>query len=118
EEARGTYGAEWLLQHQPDAVKADYVITEAGGFTMPLRTGGGPKLPVMVGEKGTFWASVAVKGTPGHGSMPLRTDNALVKAANIVQRVAAYRPETQIEGIWRRFVEALDLPDALAGLLL
>lgn len=118
EEALGTYGAEWLLQHQPDAVKADYVITEMGGFAMPLPTRGGPKLPVMVGEKGTYWARVIVKGTPGHGSMPLRTDNALVKAANVVQRVAAYRPETQIDGIWRQFVEALQVPAELSAMLL
>jgi acetylornithine deacetylase/succinyl-diaminopimelate desuccinylase-like protein len=85
EEALGTWGAEWLLQHQPDAVRADYVITESGGFRMPLPSASGPKLPVMVGEKGSFWATIRVKGTPGHGSMPLRTDNALVKAARIVQ---------------------------------
>ncbi len=118
EEALGIYGAEWLLQNRPEAVKADYVITEAGGFNMPLPSRSGPKLPVMVGEKGTFWASIVVKGTPGHGSMPFRTDNALVKAANVVQRLATYRPQTQIEGIWRRFVESLDVPDSLARLLL
>jgi acetylornithine deacetylase/succinyl-diaminopimelate desuccinylase-like protein len=118
EEALGTYGADWMLQHEPDAVKADYVITESGGFAMPLPTAGGPKLPVMVGEKGTFWANIRVNGTPGHGSMPLRTDNALVKAATVVQRLAAYRPQTQIEGIWRRFVESVKLPDDISNILL
>lgn len=118
EEALGVYGADWLLQNRPEAVKADYVITEAGGFVMPLPTQSGPKLPVMVGEKGTFWVNIVVQGTPGHGSMPFRTDNALVKAANVVQRLATHRPKTQIEGIWRRFVESLDVPDNLARLLL
>jgi acetylornithine deacetylase/succinyl-diaminopimelate desuccinylase-like protein len=118
EEALGTYGAEWLLQHQPDAVKADYVITESGGFRMPLPSAGGPKLPVMVGEKGSFWATIRVKGTPGHGSMPLRTDNALVKAARVVQRLAEFQPQTRIGDIWRAFVDRADLPAELSALLL
>jgi len=85
---------------------------------MPLPGTGGPKLPVMVGEKGTFWANIRVNGTPGHGSMPLRTDNALVKAAIVIQRLADYRPPTQIEGVWRRFVESVKLPDDMASTLL
>src|SRR5881628_1775475 len=55
EEALGTYGAKWMLDNEPDAVKADYVVTEAGGLRMPLPSLSGPKLPMMVGEKGTYW---------------------------------------------------------------
>jgi acetylornithine deacetylase/succinyl-diaminopimelate desuccinylase-like protein len=118
EEALGTYGVEWLLHNEPEAVRSDYVITESGGFRMPLPSAGGPKLPVMVGEKGSFWATIRVKGTPGHGSMPLRTDNALVKAARVVQGLAAFQPETRIGEIWRTFVVRAELPDQLAHLLL
>ncbi len=119
EEALGTYGAAWLLEHEPDAVRADYVITESGGFAMPLPSrSGGVKLPVMVGEKGAFWAHIRVKGTPGHGSMPLRTDNALVKAARVVGRLAEFHPQTQIGEIWQGFVEAADLPDDLSEMLM
>ena len=42
------------LEHERDAVYADYVVTEAGGFQMP--TADGPRLPVIVGEKGTYWS--------------------------------------------------------------
>src|SRR5439155_15528184 len=86
EEALGTYGAAWMLRERPDAVRSDFVVTEMGGFRMPLPSSGGPKLPVMVAEKGTYWCKLRVRGTPGHGSMPLRTDNALVKAAEVVRR--------------------------------
>src|SRR5580658_3076201 len=34
EEALSTYGARWLCQHAADDVRADYVITESGGFPM------------------------------------------------------------------------------------
>jgi len=42
--------------------------------------------------------------------MPLRTDNALVKAAEVVTRLSRARPEARIDDGWRRFVQGLDLP--------
>ena len=118
EEALGTYGAGWLTQHEADAVKADFVVTESGGFQMPLASGSGPKLPVMVGEKGAIWTNIRVRGTPGHGSIPLRTDNALVKAAEVVRRISQYVGEAHITDIWRRFVESSDLSPEMTAMLL
>ena len=112
EEALGTHGAEYLTEHERDAIDCDYVVTESGGFVIPTPTG--PKLPVIVGEKGTYWCILRVRGTPGHASQPLRTDNALIKAAEVVRRVAAYRPRTVIHDTWRRFVEGMDFPADLS----
>ena len=112
EEALGTHGAKHLTEHETDAVRADYVITESGGIPMP--TPSGTKLPVMVGEKGAYWCTLRVRGTPGHASMPLRTDNALVKGAEVVRRIAEYRPQTRIHDIWRQFVEGMGFPQELA----
>ena len=106
EENLGTWGAEHLLARQADAVRADYVVTEAGGFQMP--SAHGPRLPVIVGEKGSYWCRIRVRGTPGHASQPFRTDNALVTAAEIVRRLAEYRPPTMIHDTWRRFIEGVD----------
>ena len=116
EEALGTYGAAHLVDHESDAVRADYVITEAGGF--PLPSPGGTKLPVIVGEKGTHWSTLRVTGTAGHASQPYRTDNALVTAAEVVQRLAGFRPPTTLHDIWRRFLAAMELPDDLTAPLL
>jgi acetylornithine deacetylase/succinyl-diaminopimelate desuccinylase-like protein len=118
EEALGTWGADWLLKNQRDAVKADYVVTEFGGFRMPLPSASGPKLPIMVGEKGSYWCAIRVRGTPGHGSMPYGTDNALIKAAEVVRRISEYQGETTIVDAWRGFVEKADLPPELAAVLL
>ena len=116
EEALGTYGAKHLTEHEADAVRADYVLTEAGGF--PMASEGGTKRPVIVGEKGTYWCTLRISGTPGHASTPYRTDNALVKAAELVRRLDAYLPETQLHDIWRRFVEGIDWgPEMTAALL-
>jgi acetylornithine deacetylase/succinyl-diaminopimelate desuccinylase-like protein len=51
EEALGSLGAGHLVEHEADAIRADYVVTESGGIPIPSPTG--LKLPVIVAEKGT-----------------------------------------------------------------
>lgn len=116
EEALGSYGAGWLAEHQRDAVQCDYLITESGGI--PLEGAGGRRLPVMVGEKGSCWCRLRVHGEAGHASQPLRTDNALVTAAAVVGRLAAFRPEAQIHASWRRFIEGMGFPEEIGRMLL
>ena len=116
EEALGSLGADHLVQHEADAVRADYVITESGGIPIPSPTG--LKLPVIVAEKGSHWAQLRVSGTPGHGSQPYKTDNALVTAAAVVQRIAEYQPATEIHDIWRQFLEGMEYPEEVVGPLL
>ena len=118
EEALGAHGAQWMTENEPDAVRADYCVTEFGGMRFPVETGGGPKLPVMVGEKGTYWCTIRVHGTPGHASMPLRTDNAVVTAAEVVRRLDAYQPKTEIHDVWRGFVDRMGFPDEMRKALL
>lgn len=113
EEAGGAYGAEHLLKNLTEHVTADYVITESGGF--PIGEGDATKLPVLVTEKGILWRKLRVTGTPGHGSMPFRTDNALVKASEVVRRIAAYKPKTRIQDEWRRFVGTMGLPEEMTA---
>lgn len=115
EEALGTYGTGWLAEHAPEAVRADFVVTESGG--VPLPTPAGLRLPVVVGEKGSYWARLRVRGTAAHASRPLRTDNAVVTAAEVVTRLARYRPPARVSAVWERFVAALGLPPELEGAL-
>ena len=116
EEAGGTAGAGWLLDHHRDDVMADYVITECGGT--PLQTPSGMKLPVLVAEKGSAWTKLVVHGRAAHGSTPLMGDNALVKASEIVRRIAAHRPLGQIHDTWRNYVEAMEFEPELSRALL
>ena len=118
EEALGTWGAEWLVKNAWDDVKADAVLTESGEPPLPMPTKGGPKAIMVVGEKGSHWVGLKVKGTPGHGSIPYKTDNALVKAAEVVKRVAAYKPKLHLDGAWREFVNAMQFEEPLASGLL
>jgi acetylornithine deacetylase/succinyl-diaminopimelate desuccinylase-like protein len=117
EEALGTWGAEHLATHERDAVAADYVITESGGIPLPGGDGA-VRLPVLVGEKGSCWSTLRITGTPGHASQPYATDNALVTAARVVQRLAEHRPETRIHDSWRRFLGGMGYPEDVTAPLL
>ncbi|MCJ7436912.1 MAG: M20/M25/M40 family metallo-hydrolase [Acidimicrobiia bacterium] len=116
EEALGTWGAKYLVEHERDAVFADYVLTESGGYQMPSPEG--IRLPVLTAEKGTFWSKMRIHGTPGHGSQPFRTDNAVVTAAEIVRRLHDYQPDTTIHDVWRKFVEGMHYPPEIAAAFL
>lgn len=116
EEAMGTWGAKWMAERHWDAIACDYVLTEMGGWS--VHGPQGHKVGITVGEKGLAWRRLRIKGTPGHGSMPFGADNALVKTAEVIRRVAAYRPRARIDHIWRAQVEAAQLPDDLKAALL
>jgi acetylornithine deacetylase/succinyl-diaminopimelate desuccinylase-like protein len=115
EEALGNHGAGWLIDHAESDIKTDYLVTEAGGF--PMATSAGIRLPVITGEKGSHWCNLTVRGEPGHASQPLRTNNALVRGAEVVRRISAYRPAADIHSAWRRFVEELGFPEEISSAL-
>lgn len=116
EEAGGELGAKWMAEHHWDAIAADYVLTEFGG--MPLQSPAGTSLLVTTAEKGIAWRRLTVTGSPGHGSAPYGTDNALVKAAEVVRRLAAYSPSPHLDEMWAARVAAMGLPDEHTALLL
>ncbi len=120
EESGSAHGARWMADNHPEAIRADYVLTENGG----LHSGpsDAPYVGVNVAEKGVAWRRLTVRGTPGHGSMPFRpggrVDNALVTAAGVVQRLHDYRPAPRFHELWRTRVETLDVSDDVRALLL
>jgi acetylornithine deacetylase/succinyl-diaminopimelate desuccinylase-like protein len=116
EESGSAHGARWMADHHRDAMYADYVLTENGG----LHSGpeGKRVIGVTVGEKGVAWRRLRVKGTPGHGSMPFRKDNALVTAAAVVQRIAQYSPPARFHELWRERVDTLNVSDEIRSIML
>ncbi len=116
EEAGSAHGARWMADNHRAAMYADYVLTENGG----LHSGpaDAPYVGVSVAEKGVAWRRLTVRGTPGHGSMPFRGDNALVKAAGVIQRLADYRPTPKFTELWPTRVDTLGLSAEMAAVLL
>lgn len=109
EEAGSAHGAQWMADNHPEAIRADYVLTENGGLH-----GGSPNQPTIginIGEKGVAWRRLRLRGQPGHGSMPFRSDNALIKAAAVAQRLADYQPPPRFTELWAERVESLSVDD-------
>jgi acetylornithine deacetylase/succinyl-diaminopimelate desuccinylase-like protein len=42
--------------------------------------------------------------------MPYKSDNALVKAAELITRIAKYKAPLHLQDLWKRFIEGIDLP--------
>ncbi|MGE5690464.1 MAG: M20/M25/M40 family metallo-hydrolase [Pseudomonadota bacterium] len=90
EEVGEDFGLQWLVREHPEAVRADLAINEGGGDRVVL--GGRPIYLCATAEKMSAPFRLRVHGRSGHASMPSIADNALVKAARIVETLAAYRP--------------------------
>jgi acetylornithine deacetylase/succinyl-diaminopimelate desuccinylase-like protein len=116
EESGSKHGAQWMADHEPDAIRCDYLLSEAGG--LHVGTEDRAMVGVHVAEKGVAWRRLRVRGTPGHGSAPYRSDNALVKAAAIIQRLTEYSPAPRAHEMWRQQVESFGLDEQTTAMLL
>ena len=105
EEVGDDFGLSWLCSEHPDSVRSDYAVNEGGGDR--LTVGSDPFWVVATAEKLTAPFHIRVHGRSGHASMPGIADNALVKAAKLIERIAAYRPEPQIQQEVKVFLQAV-----------
>jgi acetylornithine deacetylase/succinyl-diaminopimelate desuccinylase-like protein len=91
EEVNDGFGLSWLCEEHPEAVRAEYALNEGGGERVDL--GGRPFYLVSTAEKMSAPFVIRTRGRSGHASMPGIADNALIKAAKLVERMGEYRPE-------------------------
>jgi acetylornithine deacetylase/succinyl-diaminopimelate desuccinylase-like protein len=94
EEVGVGFGAAWLCEEHADAVRCDYLVNEGSGDRVEL--GGNSFYLCSVSEKMSAPFRLRVHGRSGHASMPGIADNALVKAAPMIQALGAYRPEQRL----------------------
>jgi len=94
EEVGEDFGLSWLCREHPDAVRCEWAVNEGGGDRVEL--GDAVIYQATAAEKLTAPFTIRVRGRSGHASMPGIADNALVKAARLIERLAAYRPEPQL----------------------
>lgn len=101
EEQGSHYGVGWLCKTYPEKLRADWCLNEGGG--LPLQIGPKTFYTIESIEKGLWWFRVRVKGSSGHGSLP-HSDNALAKAAYIIDRVAQHTFPKKIAPAVREFI--------------
>src|SRR5690242_20236279 len=95
EEVGDDFGLSWLCSEHPDAIRCDLALNEGGGDRLEL--GGGVYYICSTAEKMSAPFRLRVFGRSGHASMPGIADNALVKAARLVERLAEYEHAPQIQ---------------------
>ena len=105
EEVGTGFGLEWLCEHHPDAVRTDFALNEGAGERMELF--GRPFYLCSSAEKMSAPFRLLVQGRAGHASVPGIADNALVKAAPLIERLAAYRPELQLGPETKAMIQAV-----------
>ena len=105
EEVGDGFGLQWLCENHPDAVRVDYAVNEGGGERVEL--GGRAFYLCAAAEKMSAPIRITVHGRSGHASLPGIADNALVKAAPLIEKLAAYRPEPSIGPEVAGFLDAV-----------
>jgi len=105
EEVGKAFGLQWLCEEHPDAVRVDFAVNEGAGER--VRLGGETYYLCASAEKMSTPFRLRVRGRSGHASMPGIADNALVKAAGLIEALAAYRPEPVIGPEVAGFLEAV-----------
>ncbi|HET9286121.1 MAG TPA: M20/M25/M40 family metallo-hydrolase [Gaiella sp.] len=83
EEVGLDFGASWLASEHPEALRADFALNEGGGERCVL--GGRVYYLCAVGEKATAPFKLHLRGRSGHASDPYSADNALLKAAPVLE---------------------------------
>jgi acetylornithine deacetylase/succinyl-diaminopimelate desuccinylase-like protein len=106
EEVGEDFGLSWLCREHSDAVRADYCVNEGAGDRLDFGDGRVFYL-CSSAEKMSSPFRLTVRGRSGHASMPSIADNALVKAATLIERAAALRPEPRIEPEVAAFMQLL-----------
>jgi len=105
EEEGSVGGARWLCANRPDLIRTDYVINEGGGHF--LERAGRRVYLIESGEKGTAQFKIVVKGEAGHASVPLRSGNAVVGAARVIDALATHELPLTIDGSSEELVRLL-----------
>ena len=118
EEVGDGFGLQWLVEAHPDAVRADFSVNEGAGDRVEL--GGKVLYLCSTAEKMSSPFMLRVHGRSGHASMPGIADNALAKAAPLVERLGAFSVEPrlipEVEGFLRALLgDVPPAPDALTA---
>ncbi len=105
EEAGGTYGARYAIEHRRGLFDgATEAISEVGGFSATI--GGQRTYLLQTAEKGLSWLRLVAHGRAGHGSQ-INTDNAVTRLAAAVTRIGEYKWPVELTPTTRQFLDGV-----------
>jgi acetylornithine deacetylase/succinyl-diaminopimelate desuccinylase-like protein len=105
EEVGAGFGLQWLCEAHPEAVRAEYCVNEGGGDRLLL--GGRVFYACSTAEKMSAPYRITVRGRSGHASRPGIADNALVKAAPLVELLGRFEDTPEIGPEVAAFLQAV-----------
>jgi acetylornithine deacetylase/succinyl-diaminopimelate desuccinylase-like protein len=106
-------GLPFLCEQHPDAVRAEYALNEGGGDRIEF--GGQVLYLCATAEKMSSPFLLRVRGRSGHGSMPGIADNALLKAAKLIERLGELEFEPRLGPETKAFLEVVSGGEAPAA---
>lgn len=96
------WGSRWMVEHQPDLIRAEFALNEVGGFSANI--GQRRVYPVGVAEKGVCWLRLTAHGESGHGAVP-PSRSAVASLAAAVDRLARVGLRGRATPVAREFFE-------------
>ena len=105
EDGTNQVGMSWLVEARPD-LATDYVLNEGAAERLVLADGR-TVVTLSVGEKAATSVRVTALGTPGHSSMPYDVDHAVPVLAELIGRLARFRPRRRLVPATRVLLHAL-----------
>jgi acetylornithine deacetylase/succinyl-diaminopimelate desuccinylase-like protein len=110
------FGVEWLCEAHPEALEAEFCVNEGGGDRVVV--GDRVLYVCAAAEKASSPFVLHVHGRSGHASMPGIADNALVRAAALVERLGSFADEPRLGPEVEGFLAAAlgEVPDARVAL--
>ncbi|MEZ5404475.1 MAG: M20/M25/M40 family metallo-hydrolase [Bryobacteraceae bacterium] len=114
EEGNTAVGIAYMVQNHWSEIEAEYCLAEGGSVVQ--RDGKIVSMNVATTEKVPSRANLVVKGTAGHGSVPL-ADNAIARLSLAVANAAAWQTPMKLNDTTRAYFErlaAISSPEAAA----
>ena len=105
EEVGDGFGLQWLCEAHPEAVRSEYCVNEGAGDRLVL--GGRVFYACSTAEKMSAPFRITVRGRSGHASRPGIADNALVKAAPLVEILGRFQDTPEIGPEVAAFLKAV-----------
>jgi acetylornithine deacetylase/succinyl-diaminopimelate desuccinylase-like protein len=116
EEGFGRYGAGFMVDEHPELFAGiEHAIGEFGGFALQL--GSGRFYPIQVAEKQICGIKLRMRGTGGHGAVPVRR-GAMADLARALDRIDRKRLPVHVTPVAREMVRAIGKGTSLPTRLL
>ena len=104
EEGYNPTGVRYVIANHWEDIDAEFVLAEGGGGL--VKDGKVLYISVATSEKVRLEVQLCAQGTAGHGSIP-RPDNAVVRLANAISRVAAWAQPMRLDETTRTYFQRL-----------